>query len=105
MLRTLRSRLILSHILPLVVIVPLMYVALSYLLETRFLIPKLAQDLLNDARLLTDFSRKAYLATGDMQNARFALAAARAEPAGAVGFAGIRWQRGFFQRSRLPVHR
>ena len=73
MLRTLRSRLILSHILPLVIIVPLMYVALSYLLETRFLIPKLAQDLLNDAGLLTDFSRKAYLATGDMQNTRFAL--------------------------------
>jgi signal transduction histidine kinase len=73
MLRTLRSRLILSHILPLVVIVPLMYVALSYLLETRFLIPKLAQDLLSDSRLLTDFSQKAYLATGDMQNTRFAL--------------------------------
>lgn len=70
MMRTLRSRLILSHILPLVIIVPLMYVALSYLLETRFLIPKLAQDLQNDARLLTNISRVAYLATGDLTNAR-----------------------------------
>jgi two-component system, OmpR family, sensor histidine kinase BaeS len=70
MLRTLRSRLILSHILPLVILVPLMYVALSYLLETRFLIPKLAQDLLSDARLLTDISRAAYLSTGDLAAAR-----------------------------------
>jgi signal transduction histidine kinase len=70
MLQTLRSRLVLSHILPLVIIVPLMYVALSYLLETRFLIPKLAQDLLSDSRLLTNISRAAYLATGDLTNAR-----------------------------------
>ena len=70
MLQTLRSRLILSHILPMVVIVPLMYVALSYLLETRFLIPKLAQDLLNDAHLLSEISRAAYQTTGDLGDAR-----------------------------------
>lgn len=73
MLRTLRSQLILSHILPMVVIVPLMYVALSYLLETRFLIPKLADDLLNDARLLAEVSRAAYLTTGDLRSARLSL--------------------------------
>jgi two-component system, OmpR family, sensor histidine kinase BaeS len=48
-------------------------VALSYLLETRFLIPKLAQDLLSDARLLTDISRAAYLTTGDLRSARISL--------------------------------
>ncbi|MBN1147248.1 MAG: HAMP domain-containing histidine kinase [Anaerolineales bacterium] len=57
MLRTLRSRLILSHILPLIVIVPLIYIALVYLLETRFLLPRLTQELLDNARLLTEVTR------------------------------------------------
>jgi two-component system, OmpR family, sensor histidine kinase BaeS len=64
MLRSLRSRLVLSHILPLIVVVPLMSLALAYLLETRFLLPKLAQDLLNDARLLTEITRSDYLTIG-----------------------------------------
>jgi len=49
--------LILSHILPLVIIVPLMYVALVYMLETRFLLPRLSQELLDNARLLTEVTR------------------------------------------------
>jgi two-component system sensor histidine kinase BaeS len=68
MLRSLRSRLVLSHILPLVVVVPLMSLALAYLLETRFLLPKLAQDLLNDARLLTEITRVDYFLYGDQAN-------------------------------------
>lgn len=60
MLRSLRNRLILSHILPLIVVTLLTGVALIYLLETRFLLPRLAQNLLGDARLLTEISRAEY---------------------------------------------
>jgi signal transduction histidine kinase len=73
MIRSLRSRLILSHILPLVVVVPLMYAALSYLLETRFLVPKLAQDLASDARLLNQVASAQYLLSGDLNSIRFLL--------------------------------
>ncbi len=73
MIRSLRSRLILSHILPLVVVVPLMYAALSYLLETRFLVPKLAQDLVSEARLLNQVASAQYLLTGDLNSIRFLL--------------------------------
>jgi two-component system sensor histidine kinase BaeS len=59
-LRSLRNRLILSHILPLIVVTLLTGVALIYLLETRFLLPRLAQNLLGDARLLTEISRAEY---------------------------------------------
>ena len=56
MFRTLQSRLVLSHILPLVIVIPLMYVSLSYLFETRLLLPRLAQNLVGDARLLTEIA-------------------------------------------------
>lgn len=52
MLKTLRNRLILSHVLPLLIIVPLMGVALIYTLETRFLMPALSRELEGNARLL-----------------------------------------------------
>ena len=68
MFRSLRQRLLLSHILPLVIVVPLMYLALSYMLETRFLFPRLAQDLLNSARLLGEVARVDYLTTGDQRS-------------------------------------
>ena len=58
MFRSLRARLVLSHILPLLLIVPLMYASLVYLLETRFLIPRLAQELLDNARLLTQDDKR-----------------------------------------------
>jgi len=73
MLRSLRSQLILSHILPLVVVVPLMSLALAYLLETRFILPKLAEDLLDNARLLTELTRSDYLTFGDQANIRLVL--------------------------------
>ncbi len=68
MFRSLRERLILSHILPLVMVVPLLYIALSYLFETRLLLPRLAQDLLSDARLLTEVARLDYLTYGDQRS-------------------------------------
>lgn len=60
MFRSLHTRLILSHVLPLVVIIPLMGLGLVYLLERQFLLPQLAQNLVGDARLLAEISRSEY---------------------------------------------
>lgn len=60
MFRTLRNRLLLSHILPLLLIIPLMGVGLVYVLETQVLLPRLAQNIVGDARLLTEISRTEY---------------------------------------------
>ena len=68
MFRSLRERLILSHVLPLVIVVPLLYIALSYVFETRLLLPRLAQDLLSDARILNEVARLDYLTYGDQRS-------------------------------------
>lgn len=60
MFRSLRNRLLFSHILPLVVIVPLMGIGLAYVLETRVLLPRLAKNMESDARLLAEISRTEY---------------------------------------------
>ena len=60
MFRTLRKQLILSHVLPLVIVLPLLGLGLVYLLEHNFLLPKLAQNLLGNARLLGEISRSEY---------------------------------------------
>jgi signal transduction histidine kinase len=52
MLRTLRRRLIVSHILPLLVIAPLVGLALVYLLESQVLLPDLLGELTNEAELV-----------------------------------------------------
>jgi two-component system sensor histidine kinase BaeS len=54
MLDTLRRRLILSHVLPLLLIIPLIGIALIYVLETRILVPDLSQELARDAVLVAD---------------------------------------------------
>jgi two-component system sensor histidine kinase BaeS len=54
MLNTLRRRLILSHVLPLLVIIPLIGIALIYVLETRILLPDLTRELVGDAVLVAD---------------------------------------------------
>lgn len=54
MLKTLRNRLILSHVLPLLIIIPIMGILLIYVLETQYLIPSLTRNLEGDARLLAD---------------------------------------------------
>lgn len=51
MLKNLRRRLILSHILPLLIIVPLMGIGLIYVLETQVYLPALASEVENDAWL------------------------------------------------------
>jgi signal transduction histidine kinase len=54
MFRSLRSRLVLSHALPLLVIIPIIGVALTNLIETRVLLPSLAKALMTNAVLLAD---------------------------------------------------
>lgn len=52
MLKSLRNRLIFSHLLPLLIIIPLMGIALIYVLETWVYLPNLTNELESDARLL-----------------------------------------------------
>jgi two-component system sensor histidine kinase BaeS len=54
MLDTLRRRLILSHVLPLLLIIPLIGITLIYVLEARILLPDLSQELAADAVLVAD---------------------------------------------------
>lgn len=56
MLRSLRNRLVFTHVLPVLVIVMLTGIALFYTLETRFLLPRLTENLVNDSRLLAEIS-------------------------------------------------
>jgi two-component system sensor histidine kinase BaeS len=54
MFRSLRSRLVLSHALPLLLILPIMGFALSNLIETRVLVPSLAKALMTNAILMAN---------------------------------------------------
>lgn len=57
MLRTLRARLILSHILPTLIIVPLIGILLVFILETQVLRPALAREMLGEARILAEIGQ------------------------------------------------
>ena len=57
MFRTLRSRFILSHILPLLITVPLIGILLIYLLEVHILLPTLTNELIQQAQLVVDLTR------------------------------------------------
>jgi signal transduction histidine kinase len=57
MIRSLRNRLIVSHILPVLVIIPLAAFALFYVLESQFLLPSVADNISQDARYLAEISR------------------------------------------------
>ena len=52
MFSSLRNRLILSHVLPVLLIVPLTGVAMAYVLETRLLLPMVYNGLADDATLM-----------------------------------------------------
>ena len=54
MFRSLRSRLIISQVLPLLIIIPIMGVALANLIETRVLLPSLSRALMTNAVLLAN---------------------------------------------------
>jgi len=57
MFRTLRTRLILSHILPALLIIPLMGAVMVYILETRLLLPMVYRNLEKDATLMAEITR------------------------------------------------
>ncbi|HVN53576.1 MAG TPA: HAMP domain-containing sensor histidine kinase [Anaerolineaceae bacterium] len=57
MLRSLRNWLILSHILPLLIVIPLLGITLNYVLETRFLIPQLTRTISGNALLIAELSQ------------------------------------------------
>jgi hypothetical protein len=56
MFKTLRSRLVFSHALPLLVIIPIIGVALTKLIETRVLLPSLSRALMTNAVLLANMA-------------------------------------------------
>ncbi len=58
MLATLRQRLILSHVLPLLVVIPLMGIALIYVLETKVILPEIAEELAGEAILAARLTRE-----------------------------------------------
>jgi signal transduction histidine kinase len=57
MIRSLRNRLIFSHILPALIIIPLMGAAMVYLLETQLLLPMIYRDLAKEATLMAEITR------------------------------------------------
>jgi len=56
-LRTLRGRFILSHVLPLLIVVPLMGLALIYVMEEHVVLPNLIDELTGEATLLAEMAR------------------------------------------------
>ncbi len=57
MRNTLRRRFILSHVLPLLVVVPLIGIALIYALEAQVVLPSLANELTGQAGLIAELAR------------------------------------------------
>ncbi|MRS03288.1 hypothetical protein EG832_08715, partial [bacterium] len=61
-MRSLRFRLILSHILPVIITVPLIGLAITYLLQTQILLDALIREARNQAVLLVEYtSQQVYL--------------------------------------------
>lgn len=56
-MKTLRARMILSHLLPIVIVVPLIGIALIYFLETRVLLPGLLKAYSGNAALVAEITR------------------------------------------------
>lgn len=56
-MHSLRTRIIFSHILPLLLVLLLIGVALDYVLETRILIPILSDELINEAKLFVEMTK------------------------------------------------
>ena len=74
MLNSLRFRLILSHLLPLLIILPLMGIALIYVLETQVLLGNLLADLTGQARLMVNIAAGRPDLWTDQAQARFFVA-------------------------------
>ena len=57
MFHSLRNRLIFSHILPALILIPLMGAAMVYVLETRLLLPTVYSNLAKEAKLMAQITR------------------------------------------------
>jgi signal transduction histidine kinase len=57
MFKTLRGQLVLSHVLPLLVVIPLMGIALVYFLESRLILPRLETQLADDTAMIAIIAR------------------------------------------------
>lgn len=57
MLDTLRQRLIVSHVLPLLIIIPVLGISLMYILETQILLPNLSVELVQEAAMIAELGR------------------------------------------------
>jgi two-component system sensor histidine kinase BaeS len=60
MLKSLRNRLILSHVLPVLIIIPIMGIALIYVLETQFLLPTLTRSVTGESILIAEIVREQF---------------------------------------------
>ena len=69
-MRTLRGRLILSHVLPILLIVPLVGVVLGYLLETQVLLAGLSDQLVDQATMTANLARQRPLIWSDANEAQ-----------------------------------
>jgi signal transduction histidine kinase len=58
MLNNLRRRMIASHLVPLLIIIPLMGIALVYVLETRVLLPNLSSQLVEQSGLVAELANQ-----------------------------------------------
>ncbi len=56
-MHTLRTRIIISHILPMLIVLLLIGIALDYVLETRILLPNLSDELINEAKLFVEMTK------------------------------------------------
>src|SRR5512143_1224424 len=65
LLDTLRRRLVLSHVLPLLVIIPIMGITLIYVLETNILLTDLSRELTGHAALAAELSKDQPLVWND----------------------------------------
>lgn len=70
MLKTLRRRLVLSHILPVLIVLPLMGMAIVYAIETQYLVPSLSRELEWDTQLLAELARNQRGVFDNSQNAQ-----------------------------------
>jgi two-component system sensor histidine kinase BaeS len=69
-MHTLRGRLILSHVLPILLLVPLVGAALAYLLETQVLLADLSDRLLDQATMAANLARQQPLVWSDAGEAQ-----------------------------------
>jgi len=56
MLRTLRNRLILSHLLPLMIVIPLAGIAFIYVFENQVILPGLSDELVTESKLIAELA-------------------------------------------------